>query len=434
MTTNRANEVEGRGSTNRAFLEHLFDVGVKQCHPRTVLPPLLPKTPPKGRNIVLGAGKAAAEMAAVASECLAGKTRGLVVTRYGHGALSSTGKIEVVEASHPVPDTQSLEAGVRMLRLAASATADDRVLFMISGGGSALLCAPIDGVSFARKQEITRFLLRSGASIREINCVRKQLSRIKGGGLAHAAAHAELLTFAISDVVGDDLSDIASGPSVPFRRNAEQAIGILEKYGYEDIGDVADAMRSAAQIEVPPHPAIVIATASIALTAIAREAEVAGWTPVLLGDDVEGQASEVGRSHANLALEYQARGGRFALISGGELTVKVTNPCGHGGPNLEYLAGLMLGLDGAPGIEAIACDSDGIDGSGDNAGGYICPTSIARARRRGIDPRESLLRNDTYACFEPLGDLVVTGPTRTNVNDIRVILVSPVVGSDRSCS
>jgi hydroxypyruvate reductase len=364
-------------------------------------------------------------MAAVANAYLPGKTEGLVVTRYGHGSESPTGDIEVVEASHPVPDERSFAAAERMLELAASATADDRVLFMISGGGSALLSAPIDGVTRERKREITRLLLHSGASIQDINCVRKHLSRIKGGGLAHAAAAAELMTFAISDVVGDELSDIASGPSIPFERDVDQALRILEKYGYENIEEVVGPMRRAGQVNAPEHPAVIVATARTALDAIVREVEANGWTPVLLGDDVEGRAVEIGAAHAEIALQCREKGGRYALISGGELTVEVHNRDGRGGPNLEYLTSLMLRLDGAPGIEAIACDSDGIDGSEDNAGGYISSTSIDRARQRQLDPLHLLRENDTYTCFEQLGDLIVTGPTRTNINDIRVILVGP---------
>ena len=245
-------------------------------------------------------------------------------------------------------------------------------------------------------------------------------------------AAAELLTFAISDVVGDDLSDIASGPSVPFERDVDKAVAILEKYGYVDIDVVAGPMRAAGQIDAPDHRAVVVATAGAALDAIAREVEASGWTPVLLGDDIEGSATEVGSAHADLALQYQEKGGRHALISGGELTVEVKNPDGHGGPNLEYLSSLMLRLDGAPGIEALACDSDGIDGSEDNAGGYVSPASIERARQAGIDPVAELRNNNTYECFERLGDLIVTGPTRTNINDIRVILVGPAHGTNTS--
>ncbi len=422
--------VDSDCDNNRETLIRLFNIGVTQCLPRTILPPLLPGDAPAGRNIVLGAGKAAAEMAAVAYECLEGPTAGLVVTRYGHGAQSSTGDIEVIEAGHPVPDRQSVDAAARMLDIAASATADDRVIFMMSGGGSALLCAPIDGITVALKQAITRFLLHSGARIEEINCVRKHLSIIKGGGLASRAAKADLLTYVISDVVGDDPSDIASGPSIAATTDAEAAIGVLGRYGYSDLAPVATAMRNAKNKNAPEHPVVVAATAKTALDAIASEADSLGWIPVLIGADIEGNATEVGEAHAELARDYQARGDRYALVSGGELTVQVRNSDGHGGPNLEYLTSLMLHLDGAPGIEAIACDSDGIDGSEDNAGGYVNSTSLRRAAKKGVDPALLLRNNDTYRCFEALGDLVITGPTRTNINDIRVILVQPDRGAE----
>lgn len=409
--------------THGDLLRRLFDVGVARSHPRDVLPGLLPADAPNGRNIVLGAGKAAAEMAAVANEYLAGDTVGLVVTRYAHGALSATGDIEVIEAGHPVPDDQSVSAASKMLDLAASATSADRVLFMMSGGGSALLCAPIDGITVEQKQEITRFLLHSGARIDEINCVRKHLSRIKGGGLASKAAEAECLTYVISDVVGDDPSDVASGPSIGVTSDVESAIQILRQYGYPDVQDAAKVMRENTRGPVPDHPVEVVATSRNALTAISQAAQEAGWQPVIVGKDIEGIARDVGREHAELALDHKSKGGGVALISGGELTVKVANPDGRGGPNLEYLASLMIHLDGSEGIEAIACDSDGIDGSEDNAGGYISGSSLLRAAEQGLDPRSLLAANNTYACFDALGDLVITGPTRTNINDIRIILV-----------
>jgi hydroxypyruvate reductase len=312
-----------------------------------------------------------------------------------------------------------------MLAKARSATAEDRVLFMFSGGGSALLCAPIDGISFEKKQDITRFLLHSGARIDEINLVRKHLSKIKGGGLAAVAASAELLTYVISDVVGNDPSDVASGPSIACNEDVEAAIRVLEKYGYEHLQAVASAMRDATRPQVPEHPVSVAATAKTAVDAIAKEVSARGWTPVILGDDVEGDATEIGRAHAELTKKYQTRNQRIALISGGELTVQVDNENGRGGPNLEYLTSLMLQLQGARDIEAIACDSDGIDGSEDNAGGYISETSLARASKCQISPAELLKSNNTYECFATLGDLVVTGPTRTNVNDIRIILIGP---------
>ena len=423
-------ELVGAEDTQRAFLEYLFNVGVNSCMPGAVLPDLLPKDAPAGRNIVLGAGKAAAEMAAVANANLQDPIEGLVVTRYGHGSPLPTGNIEVIEAGHPVPDAQSVEAAGRMLEIASTATADDRVFFMMSGGGSALLCAPIDGISMTTKQEITRFLLRSGARIDEINCVRKRLSKIKGGGLANAAGDADLLTFVISDVVGDEPSDIASGPSIGVPDGVDEAIAVLEKYGYPDVARITEAMRAAVKPCAREHPVVVAATAAMALDAITEEVEAAGWIPVRIGDDIEGDATEIGRMHADLALQYRDKGGRFALISGGELTVQIRNVDGSGGPNLEYLTSLMVHLDGADGIDAIACDSDGIDGSKDNAGGYVSSGSLARAKSSGLDPASELANNNSYGVFETLGDLLITGPTRTNINDIRIILVDGKKGSE----
>ena len=414
-------------NSHRDWLQYLFEVGVAHCQPRAVLPAILPKDAPKGRNIVLGAGKAAAEMAAVASAYLAGKTEGLVVTRYGHGARSSTGNIDVIEAGHPVPDSQSVEAAAAMLAMAGTATADDRVYFMMSGGGSALLCAPIDGVTFDQKQAVTRFLLYSGAPIAEINRVRKFLSRIKGGGLAAAASSAELRTYVISDVVGDDPGDVASGPSIGVTGDVESAIDVLNKYRYADTLAVADVMRAASKSPAPDHPVTVAATAKTALDAIAREVTAKGWNPVIVGDDLVGDAATIGRAHAEIAREYREKDQKVALVSGGELTVTLQSDAGRGGPNLEYLTSLMVSLEGAPGVEAIACDSDGIDGSEDNAGAYMSWTSLARAAQSHVNPAELLASNDTWACFAALDDLIVTGPTRTNVNDIRIILVRPTV-------
>ena len=305
------------------------------------------------------------------------------------------------------------------------------MLFMFSGGGSALLSAPIDSLPPEKKQEVTRFLLHSGARIDEINCVRKHLSRIKGGALAHQAAAAELMTFVISDVIGDDPSDIASGPSVPYERDVNKVIRILEDHNYVDTGKIINAIQKAEFFRAPDHPVFIAATAARALDAITHEAELAGWNPVRLGDAVEGDATEIGLAHADLALGYRQKGQRVALISGGELTVQVKNHDGQGGPNLEYLASLTMQLNGAAGIEAIACDSDGIDGSEDNAGGYVCPSSLKRAQRKGLSPEGLLSDNNTYPYFDALGDLIVTGPTRTNVNDIRIILVDPDTGTNR---
>ncbi len=409
----------------RALLQSLFETAVDAAHPRTVLPGQLPQGVPAGRNIVLGAGKAAASMAAVAADLLEGETGGMVVTRYGHAEDCDTGAIEVVEASHPVPDQNSARAAGNMLALAASASSEDRVIFLFSGGGSALLCAPIDGVSAVTKRDVTRFLLHSGAAIDEINLVRKHLSTIKGGGLASRAGQAELYTIIISDVVGDDPSDVASGPSIDMRRNAADALALLERYGYPGLEDLRAPLSAIVQRPVKDHPVSVAASASTALAAIEEAAGGAGWTVVNLGDDIEGDATEVGKRHADLALSRRNAGEPCVLISGGELTVHVKNSDGRGGPNLEYLTSVMLTLDGAKEIFAIACDSDGIDGSEDNAGGFIAPDSLDRAKSKNIDMARLLDSNNTYDGFAALGDLVVSGPTQTNVNDIRIILVNP---------
>lgn len=409
---------------HRQLLEHLFASAVAHCAAAAVLPKHLPGTAPRGKNLVLGAGKAAAEMAAVAHAHLPGPTEGLVVTRYGHGTTLPTGQIEVLEASHPVPDKRSAEGAQRMLDMARAASPDDRVIFLFSGGGSALLCAPIDGLSMECKRATTQALLHSGAPIEAINLVRKHLSCIKGGQLASQVPEgAELCTYLISDVAGDNAGDIASGPSIPTDPDPEAALAVLEAYGCAPEPALADAIRQARRSRAPEHPVVVVARAQTALDAVKRDLDADGWPVVVLGDKVEGEATCIGREHGELALKYQREGKTVALISGGELVVQVDNATGRGGPNLEYLTSLMLTLDGAAGIEAIACDSDGIDGSEDNAGGYIGPDSLRRSSAAGLDPRALLKGNDTYTCFETLGDLIITGPTRTNVNDIRIILI-----------
>ncbi|MEM9173160.1 MAG: DUF4147 domain-containing protein [Pseudomonadota bacterium] len=413
-------------AAHERLLRELFAKAVRCCHPQTVLPSLLPPEAPKGVTYVFAAGKAAAEMAAVADAHLQGEVQGLAVTRYGHGAQGSTGDIEVIEAGHPVPDSQSEVAAQKMLAMAAQCGPDDRVVFLMSGGGSALLCAPIEGISAQRKRAITKFLLRSGAPIDEINCVRKRLSRIKGGGLASVAGTDDLLTIVISDVVGDAPADIASGPSIESTATAGQAIDILARCAYPDLAEIEPAILASETPTVVDHRVEVAATAAMALAAVADAAAQAGWESVMLGDRIEGEAREVGAAHAEMALDYRKQGCRVMLISGGELTVTMGGDDGKGGPNLEYLTSLMIGLNGAKGIEAIACDSDGIDGSEDNAGGYIGPSSLRLAQELGLDAAHALKTNNSYPLFEALGALVITGPTRTNINDIRIILIDSV--------
>ena len=384
--------------TPRELLRALFDAAVHRADAAHCLPPHLP-APPAGRTSVVGAGKAAAAMAAAveAHWPAAAPLAGLVVTRYGHGM--PTTRIEVIEAAHPVPDAAGAAAAQRILAAVQGLHADDLVLALMSGGGSALLALPAPGVTLAEKQARTRELLRNGASIHAINAERKRLSAIKGGKLAAAAMPAHVLTLAISDVPGDDPATIASGPTVP------------------SAGDAA----------FPFCRTQVIATPHDSLEAAATIARAQGITPVILGDRIEGEAREVARVLAGIALACRAHGtpagAPCVLLSGGETTVTVRG-AGRGGRNAEFLLALALALDGAPGIHALAADTDGIDGVEHNAGALLAPDTLARMAAAGIDARARLADNDAFGAFEAADDLVVTGPTRTNVNDFRAILVT----------
>lgn len=416
----------------RAFLRALFDRAVAAAAPDLVVPPYLPR-PPKGRTIVLGAGKASAAMArAVENNWPAdAELNGLVVTRYGHAVPCN--RIEIVEASHPVPDAAGADAARRILELARSAGPDDLVLCLISGGGSALLALPAVGLSLADKQAVNRALLSSGAAIGEMNTVRKHLSAIKGGRLAAAAYPAKVVTLLISDVPGDDPSIIASGPTVADPSTFADARAVIARYGIVPSPAVA-AHLAAAKDETPKpgDPRLANATIVMAaspkgsLEAAAEYARTLAITPSILGDAIEGEAREVGRAMARTALEI--RSGNAAvraptvLLSGGETTVTVTGK-GRGGRNTEFLAGLALELSGAPDIYALAGDTDGIDGSEENAGAITTPETLPRANAASLDLHNALARNDVYPFFAALGDLVVTGPTLTNVNDFRAILV-----------
>ncbi|MBK1665065.1 glycerate kinase [Rhodospirillum rubrum] len=413
------------------FLRALFDAAVAAAAPALLVPAHLPE-PPRGRTVVVGAGKGAAAMALAVESAWTGPLDGLVVTRYGHGVPCA--RIKVVEAGHPVPDEHGQWAAREILTLAQGLTEDDLLICLISGGGSALLSLPPDTVGLADKRAVTTALLRCGAPISAINTVRKHLSTIKGGRLAAAAAPARVVTLIISDVPGDDPAVIASGPTVPDPTTAGDALAILAAYGIsEPASALAHLKTPAAETPKPGDAAFtrtsthLIATPRMALTAAADFARAAGITPVILGDTLEGEARDAALLLGPMALSC-ARHGEPAmppcvLLSGGEFTVTLRGD-GRGGPNGEFALALARRLDSHPHIWAMACDTDGIDGSEDNAGALITPDTLVRAARLGLSADAHLADNDSYGFFQALGDLVMTGPTLTNVNDFRAILIS----------
>ena len=421
----------------REFLRALFDAALAASDPRRAVAAALP-APVSGRTVVVGAGKASAAMARAFEAAWPGELSGLVVTRHGHAV--SCERIEIVEASHPVPDAAGQRAAQRILDLARGLGPDDQLVCLISGGGSALLALPAPGLTLADKQAVTRALLRSGATIGEINAVRKHLSAIKGGRLAAAASPAQIVTLAISDVPGDDPAVIASGPTVPDPTTFADARAVLAKYRIEEPDSVVAHLAAAAAETPKPGDAVfararytLIASPQQALDAAADAALKAGVAPIVLSDRIEGEARDIGLMHAAIAVQLAA--GRFrvgaapvklpaVLLSGGETTVTVRGQ-GRGGRNSEFLLSLAAALDGAGGIAALACDTDGIDGTEDNAGAILLPDSIARATTCGVSLKAALADNDSYGFFRSLGDLIVTGPTLTNVNDFRAILVQP---------
>ncbi len=420
----------------RAELLELFREAVRAVSPEVAMPRLLPVSP-HGRLVAIAVGKAAAEMMRIAQNRASANLSGLVVTRYGHlpeGNVSWPG-VDIIEAGHPVPDSNSVRAAYRAIDIAQGLNPGDQLLVLLSGGGSALLAAPAQGVGLADKQAITRALLQSGATIAEINCVRKHLSRIKGGRLAVAAGAARVTTWIISDVPGDDPSFVSSGPTVADHTSLEQVRDIVAKYNIElpenvaaALADPANETPAADTLGLAGEETVVIARARDALSAAGKLAAARGFAVTDLGDQLQAEARYLGASHAALARRLSAGGRPRAIISGGETTVTVTNREGRGGRNLEYLLGLAMALNGTPGISALACDTDGIDGTEEAAGAIVTPDTLARARTLGLDPAEYLRRNDAYLFFEALGDLVVTGPTLTNVNDFRVILIDGTGG------
>ncbi len=409
----------------RAFLESLLRAAIAAAQPSICLPPHLPE-PPKGRTVVFGAGKASAAMAKAAEDNWKADISGLVVTRKGYEAPCK--HIELVRGGHPVPNEAGFEAAQRMLSMAEQLTEDDLALCLISGGGSALLPLPMAGLTLAQKQEISKKLLKSGAPIGAMNCVRRHLSLIKGGRLAAACHPAKVVTLLISDVPGDNPMDIASGPTVPDTTTCADALAIIDRY---DIG-IPPAIRTAlklgtAETVKPGDPRLagntveLIATPRMALDKAAALARQGGVTPHILGDALEGEARTLGQDMARQALA-STRPRPCVLLSGGETTVTVTGD-GRGGRNVEFLLSMGIALHGAENVYALAGDTDGVDGMEEIAGAYLSPDTLSRAQQKGLDAQQSLARNDGHSFFGALGDAVVTGPTLTNVNDFRAVLL-----------
>jgi hydroxypyruvate reductase len=422
--------------SSRELLEALFRTAVGAAHPSQCLPPHLPEAPLHGRLIILAGGKGAGSMIETAEQHYLERlpqTRlaGIAVTRHGYGR--PTRLIPVIEAGHPMPDEAGLKGTVRALALAEGAGKDDTVVVLLSGGASANWIAPAAGITLEEKQATTRALLRSGANIGEINCVRKHLSRIKGGRLARLAHPAKVTTLAISDVPGDDPAVIGSGPTVPDPTTLEDARSIVRKYKLTLPEAVSAALQNSANESPKPGDPIfaestyrILARPADALAAARKRAEAAGYECVVLGDRLQGEAREVAAEHAKLARDLSRQGRRIVVLSGGELTVTLRGH-GRGGPNQEYALALALHLDDTPGISALAADTDGTDGGGglatDPAGAFVTPTTIARARMAGLDAASFLSDNDSTGFFNGIGDLFIPGPTFTNVTDFRAIVV-----------
>jgi hydroxypyruvate reductase len=424
-----------RGATTELdvdrLLQDMFDAAIATAQPALRVPDFLPEAP-RGRTIVVGAGKASAAMARAVEDHWTGRLEGLVVTRYGYAVPCE--HIEIVEAAHPVPDEAGLAAATRMLELVSDLTADDLVICLISGGGSALLPLPAEGLTLQDKQEISQALLASGATISEMNCVRRHLSAIKGGRLAAACHPARVVNLIISDVPADAASDIASGPTVPDTTTCADALAVLRRYEI-CASPAAIALLENGSMETlkpdDPHlPCIethLIATPQLALEAAASQSRAAGIDVHILSDAIEGEARDVGAVMAGIARQVSRRGQPFQapciLLSGGETTVTIRGD-GRGGRNVEFLLSLGVALNGEPGVFAIAGDTDGVDGQEEIAGALLRPDTLKRARERGIRPAERLENNDAHGFFQALGDSVITGPTLTNVNDFRAIFIA----------
>jgi glycerate 2-kinase len=421
-----------RSAAARALLVQMFHVAIASAQPAVCVPPHLPAAP-RGKLIVIGTGKASAAMARAVEDHWPGPLSGLVVTRYGYAVECK--RIEIVEAAHPVPDAAGMHAAQRMLDRVRGLSEDDLVLCLISGGGSSLLPLPASGLTLEQKQSVSRALLACGATISEMNCVRRHLSAIKGGRLAVACHPARVLTLLISDVPGDRPIDIASGPTVADPSTCADALNILRRYGIELPGSVRELLESGRNESIKPgdprlaHSSVrMIATPQMALEAAAAVARKAGIAPHILSDAIEGEARDVGKVLAGIALQVADRGQPVVppcvLLSGGETTVTVRGH-GRGGRNVEFLLSLAIALGGHPRIHALAGDTDGVDGQEEIAGATIAPDSLARAWASGLRPQDMLANNDGHSLFTALGDSVITGPTLTNVNDFRAILIEP---------
>lgn len=415
----------------RQLLQRMFAAAVEAAQPEHCIPAHLPEAP-RGRLIVIGAGKASAAMARAVEDHWPGELSGLVVTRYGYAVPCK--RIEIAEAAHPVPDAAGMAAARRILDLVGGLGPDDTVLCLISGGGSALLPLPLDGLTLEDKQAVSKSLLKSGATIGEINCVRRHLSAIKGGRLAAACHPARLVTLMISDVPGDKPADIASGPTVGDATTCADALAIVRRYDIDLPPAVREVLTSGRGESVKPDDSRlagsairIVAAPQMALEAAAQVARAAGVTPYILGDSIEGEAADAGKVMAGIARQTALRGQPFetpcVLLSGGETTVTVRGE-GRGGRNVEFLLSLGIALDGLPGVHAFAGDTDGVDGLEEIAGAYLAPDTLQRAWDKGIRPKDSLANNDGHGFFSALGDSLVTGPTLTNVNDFRAILIA----------
>ena len=407
----------------REFLTSLYLSGVEASKPEHCLAPYLAPYSPNERVCILGAGKAAADMASVAYQYFGNNAYGCVVTRYGYEAISDTGNIEVLSAAHPVPDQNSVLAANKLLDIANKVSVNERVIFLISGGGSALACAPAKGISLEEKLSLHKFLLRSGASIEQMNTVRKHVSAIKGGRLG-GASQGNNVSLVISDVVGDNPAMIASGLTVEDHSTPEDARSILLHYGWNEDSNIIRYLKHAPALPKVSGDYHIIANADTALNAAIEKAQLEGWDTHIISSSETGEAADVAKRHAKIALHYKNLGKPCLLFSGGELTVTLGNSKGQGGPNQEYLMVLAEALNHAPGISALAADTDGVDGSKDVAGAFIDETTLSRALALNLDVTALIREHNSYAFFDSLGDHLVIGPTRTNVNDFRVICVN----------